>query len=45
MADLVNFGVGGQRISIRLQDEGSTIGVQCQLVICRRHIRLPKTIF
>ena len=24
---------------------GSMIGVQCQLVICRGHIRLPKNIF
>ena len=30
---------------MRLQHEGSMIGVHCQLVICRGHIRLLKNIF
>ena len=45
MADLVVLGMGGQQIKIHLRHEGSMIGVQCQLVICRGHIRLPKNIF
>ena len=28
-----------------LQHEGSVIEVQCQLVICREYIRIPKCIF
>ena len=30
---------------MRLRHEGSMIGVHCQLVICRGHIRLLKNIF
>ena len=30
---------------MRLDHEGSTIGVQCQLMICRGHIRASKGTF
>ena len=47
MADRVIFDIGQVRdkACINLHHEGSMIGVQCQLMICRGYIRASKGTF
>ena len=45
MADRVIFDIGWVVDSVHLHHEGSMIGVQCQLMICRGHIRVSEDTF
>ena len=41
----LNIGGCGDGCSVHLWHEGLMIEIQCQLVICRVHIRVPKDTF
>ena len=45
MADQVIFEIDGWWIKLVFTHEGLMIGVQCQLMICRGHIRASKGTF
>ena len=45
MADQVIFNIDGWWIKLVFTHEGLMIGVQCQLMICRGHIRASKGTF